>query len=169
VLSVLAIGNNVHESNKDLCLAARAFGAMSVTIAGRRDNRLIRECKAIKSKWGGSFEVSFTDDWKAYLSKKKTYKTVYLTRYGIPLDRMIHSLTTYKNIMLIVTLSESAKDVYKLSDFNVSITSQPHSSAAAVAVFLHHFYEGRELAMHFENARYKVVPSEREIHVERIR
>jgi tRNA (cytidine56-2'-O)-methyltransferase len=50
----------------------------------------------------------------------------------------------------------------------VSITDQPHSSTSAIAVFLHEFYSGRELAMHFENARYKVVPSEQGVHVEKV-
>ncbi len=169
MLAVLAVGNNAYESNKDLCMAARAFGASSVTIAGRRNSRLIRECKAISSKWGGNFEVDFTKDWKRFVAKKKTYKVVYLTRFGVPINREIHNLKTYKNILLIVTLSESIKDVLKISDFNVSITAQPHSSSAAVAIFLHSFYEGRELAMHFENAKYRVVPSEGEIHIEKLK
>ena len=54
------------------------------------------------------------------------------------------------------------------ADFSVSITDQPHSSSSAVAVFLHEFYSGRELAMHFENARYKIVPSEQGQYVEKV-
>ena len=68
-----------------------------------------------------------------------------------------------------MTLTEAYKNLYKVTDFNVSLTTQPHCSTAAISVFLHVFYEGRELAMHFENAKYKVVPEERRVHIEKSR
>ena len=62
---------------------------------------------------------------------------------------------TYKRIVLIVTDKEDVDYINKVADFKISVTSQPHCRAAAIAVFLHEYYKGRELAMHFENAKYK--------------
>jgi tRNA (cytidine56-2'-O)-methyltransferase len=167
-ISVLVIGNGAYESNLDLCLAARAFGAHEVTFTTTKNSKLANQFKAVNRNWGGDFSVSFVKDWKAFLKSKKNYKMIYLTRYGIPIDKVKYALKTYKNIMLLVTLTENVKNAYKMSDFNVSITTQPHCSTAAIAVFLHTFYEGRELAMHFENAKYKVVPEQERIHVEKV-
>ncbi len=166
-ISILVIGKNSHESNLDLCLAARAFGASSVTFAGKRNPKMVRYLQNVVRNWGGSFSVNFTDDWRGEIASRKNYKVVYLTRFGVPINKLEYGLRTYKNLLVVVTLTENVKNLYRMADFNVSITTQPHCSAAAVAVFLHHFYEGRELAMHFENARYKVVPEERRIHVEK--
>lgn len=69
-------------------------------------------------------------------------------------------LKTYKNLLLIVTLKEEVNPIQRIADFSISVSSQPHCSAAAIAIFLHEFYNGRELAMHFENAQYKLVHKE---------
>ncbi len=167
MLSVLALGKADFGSNLDLCLTARAFGASAVTFVGKRNPKLIRVLNRMSGRWGGDFTVSFVDNWKEFLKTKKNYKTIYLTRFGVPINKVKYSLKTYKNIMLIVTQTEAFKNLYKAVDFNVSITTQPHCTTAAVAVFLHTFYEGRELAMHFENAKYKVIPEERRMHVEK--
>lgn len=84
---------------------------------------------------------------------------VYLTRYGTPLQDKTSMIRTYKNIMLVVTRDEKEpnRELHANSDFSISVTSQPHHSAAAIAIFLHEYYKGRELAMHFENAKYKLV------------
>jgi len=39
--------------------------------------------------------------------------------------------------------------------------------SAAISIFLHDFYQGRELALHFENAKYKVVPQERGFRIDK--
>ena len=52
-------------------------------------------------------------------------------------------------------------EVYGLADWNVSVTSQPHSEVSALAVFLHELFEGRELDGVFEGARMRITPQER--------
>jgi tRNA (cytidine56-2'-O)-methyltransferase len=168
-ISVLVIGKGGYECNLDLCSSARAFGASSVTFASQKMPKLIRYFATMNRTWGGNFTVSFTDDWKDFINSKKNYKTVYLTKYGIPINKVRYSLKTYKNILLIVTHDNTSKSLLKSTDFNVSITTQPHCSTAAITVFLHLFYEGRELAMHFENAKYRVVPEANRLHVEKAR
>ena len=166
-ISVLVIGKNAPDRNVDLCMAARAFGASSVAFVSKKNPKLVRYFRSINKKWGGTFSVEFTNSWKDYLKTKKNYKIVYLTRYGVPINKIEYSLKTYKNILVIVTTTEAAKNLYDIADFNVSITTQPHAATSAVAIFLHHFFEGRELSLHFENAEFKVVPEERRVHVEK--
>lgn len=168
MLKVLSIGKEPYQSNSELCLVARAFGAAGVTFSSRKDQRLIKYMQQTNNKWGGSFAVDFESNYMKMLGQESSYKKVYLTRYGVPLQDIIGTLRTYKNLLLIVTEKETFDPAYARSDFNVSITDQPHSSTSAIAVFLHEFYSGRELAMHFENARYKVVPSEQGAHVEKV-
>ncbi len=47
---------------------------------------------------------------------------------------------------------------YELADWNVSVTSQPHSEVSALSIFLHELFGGRELSKTFEDARIRVVP-----------
>lgn len=169
VISVLAIGRYDYPSSIAMCLTARALGASEMIFASRRDAKIIRYVNNLERGWGGKFKVSFVKSYETALRNATKYKTVYLTRYGIPLFKMTYTLNTYKNILLMVSsVKASSKLLHNIADFNVSITDQPHCSAAAIAVFLHDFYRGRELAMHFENARYKVIPKEHGISVEKI-
>jgi tRNA (cytidine56-2'-O)-methyltransferase len=52
-------------------------------------------------------------------------------------------------------------EVYQLSDWNISVTNQPHSEVAALSILLDRFFEGRELKKEFKNARIKIVPQEK--------
>ena len=139
-----------------------------MSFSSRKDPKLIRFVQLNNSKWGGGFTVEFESNYRKALDPESSYKKVYLTRYGVPLQEVIGTLRTYRNLLLIVTDKEAFSPVYTRSDFSVSISNQPHSSTSAIAVFLHEFYSGRELAMHFENARYRVVPSEQGVHVEKL-
>jgi tRNA (cytidine56-2'-O)-methyltransferase len=156
-ISILAIGKSPYQTNLDLCLTARALGASEITFVGDKDTRLIRYINNLNKNWGGKFKVQFAKSYKEALKSDTKYKKVYLTRYGNPLQTKSYMLKTYKNLVLIVTLKDEMEAIQKLADFNISVSSQPHCSSAAVAIFLHEFYNGRELAMHFENAKYKLV------------
>lgn len=168
LIHVLVIGKGSYENNLYLALTARALGASAITITGRKDRKILKHISSTNRKWGGRFSVSFTNDYRKILKGSNRYKKVYLTRYGLPLNKFSYVLRTYKNILLIVTLRENPGTIHNLSDFNISISDQPHSASASVAIFLHDFFGGRELAMHFENAKYKVVPKERGVDIEKV-
>ena len=160
MINVLAIGRGPYSRDLDLCLTARALGASEITFIGKTDKKLLKHLNALNKAWGGTFKVSFAKSYQEVIKSSSKYVKVCLTRYGIPLQNKIYALKTYKNIVLIVP-SSATKDVSKYTpDFSISVTSQPHSGSAAVAIFLHEFYSGRELAMHFENAKYKLVEKE---------
>lgn len=50
-------------------------------------------------------------------------------------------------------------EVYQKADWNVAVTSQPHSEVSALALFLHLLFEGQELDLEFEGGEIKVLPS----------
>ena len=49
-------------------------------------------------------------------------------------------------------------EVFRLADYNVAVTNQPHSEVSALAVFLDWLYEGEEQDREFKDAKLKVVP-----------
>ncbi len=165
---MLAIGRSGYPASLDLCLTARALGASEITFVGKKDGRLSKYINAINKKWGGRFTVQFAKSQAEALKSTSKYTKVYLTRFGEPLQNKSYVLKTYKNLVLIVTPSDEKSNLHEMADFNISVSSQPHCSAAAVAIFLHEFYNGRELAMHFEYAKHKVVPKEHGIEIKSI-
>lgn len=156
MISVLLIGRCSYECSLNLAETARAFGASEIAFTSASDAKLKQKISTLNSKWGGKFSVLFIKNYMEFIHSKAPYKKVLLTRYGTPISKSIYTLRTYKNLLIIITMREAQKSVERLVDFRVSITTQPHSSVSALAVFLHMFYEGRELALHFENAKYKI-------------
>ncbi len=98
----------------------------------------------------------FEKNWKGVIERSKNYEKVYLTLGGVAINKIIYRIRTYKNVMLIVTLQGKERSFEQFADFNISITNQPHSTISSIAVFLHMFYSGRELAIRFNNAKYKI-------------
>ncbi len=155
-INVLAIGRNSYQNSLDLCVTSRALGASEITFIGKKDPRLVNYVNKMDNKWGGKFKVSFAQNYRDFMKSSDKAIKIYLTRYGTSLNEKSTMISTYKRIVLIVTDKEDVDYINKIADFKISITSQPHCRAAAIAVFLHEYYKGRELAMHFENARYKI-------------
>lgn len=167
MITVLSIGEKNPRVKLNLCLTARAFGAAKIIFVGRRDANISKHISAINGTWGGIFKVDFASSVKSAVEPLTKYKSVYLTMFGLPLKQLKYTVKTYKNILLIVTSKEYDKQVGELADFKLSITSQPHSQAAAIAIFLHEFFDGREQAMQFQNAKVKVVPGINEVQPKR--
>jgi tRNA (cytidine56-2'-O)-methyltransferase len=156
MINVLAMGRSDYPTSSKLCLTARAFGASEITFIGRRDQRLERYINSVNRKWGGKFKLSFAKSYKDVMDQSQKSIKIYLTRYGKPLQDHSSTLRTYKSIVLIITPKEKTENVFRDADFNISVSIQPHTGTSAMAIFLHEYYKGRELAMHFENAQYKI-------------
>lgn len=168
MISVLVVGKCTREVMTDICMTSRAFGASKISFTCNEDRKVANAVGKISDAWGGKFAISFNADYKKMMSNSPNYKKIFLTQYGLPVQKVNHSLRTYKNIMVIVSLTDAlAQRLIDAADFNVSITTQPHSSVSAIAVFLHTYFNGRENAMQFENAKMKVIPMERGIHVKK--
>ena len=72
-----------------------------------------------------------------------------------------------QNLLIVIGAEKVPRQVYKECDFNVSITSQPHSEVAALAVFLHDFFQGSEAEGNFAGGNIKVFPNPRGKSVEK--
>lgn len=142
------------------CLVARAFGAEKIIIDGLEDASLAGEFENIVKNWGGDFRIEFTDSWKKTLLHHKNagFKVVHATMYGKPLGGKIAKIRKCDKILVVIGSQKVEKEVYELSDYNVSVTLQPHSEIAALAVILDYVFEGVELNKKFKNAKLKIVP-----------
>lgn len=144
-----------------LFLAARAFGADGAFYSGQRDGKIERSVEKVKKTWGGSFGVEYTEDWKKLAKKwqEDGGEAVHLTVYGLPVQDVIEQIiASPKDKLILVGGAKVPGTVYELADWNVSVTSQPHSEVSALSVFLHELFEGKELSSNFENAWIEVVP-----------
>lgn len=140
-------------------LVARALGADSIVYTGDKDDGLLHSVNSIKENWGGSFHAHYEESWKKVISeyKKKRFTAVHLTIYGEPLQKAIGKIRKHRKLLLIIGGEKVPPDVYQETDYNISVTGQPHSEVAALAVFLHEYFGGKELSKRFSGAKLRVV------------
>ena len=142
-------------------LVSRTFGANGIFYSGEKDESLEKSIKAAVKEWGGSFEVKYVDKWKRFIKDFKGEK-IHLTMYGLPVQKTIPKIRKFRKDLLVIVGGEKVPgEVYQLADFNISVTSQPHSEVAALAIFLHEYFQGMELTKKFNDAKRKVIPQER--------
>jgi tRNA (cytidine56-2'-O)-methyltransferase len=80
--------------------------------------------------------------------------------YGIGVEEVIGRIrASGSDKLVVVGASKVPGELYSLADYNVSITNQPHSEVAALAVFLDRLFEGRELSFKFDGARISITSS----------
>lgn len=145
-------------------LVARAFGAHGVFYSGERDEKIETSIRKVVELWGGPFSVEYVKDWAEKIKewRRGNGEVIHLTMYGLPLDEVIQKIReSEKNKLIVVGGEKVPRIVYELANWNVSITSQPHSEVGALSVFLHELYRGKELKKEFENAKIKVIPQAR--------
>jgi tRNA (cytidine56-2'-O)-methyltransferase len=78
--------------------------------------------------------------------------------YGLPLREHEMEIRGAGKLLVVVGAEKVPGEVYGLADWNISVTSQPHSEIASLAVFLDRLFEGSELSAEFPGARIRVVP-----------
>jgi tRNA (cytidine56-2'-O)-methyltransferase len=162
---VLRIGKRYSRDERTLthlCLVARAFGAECLYVEDA-ENSVIRTIEDVNLRWGGSFKVYTGERWTDVLRKHTLsgWKVVHLTMYGIPLIERIKEIRKEEKIITVVGGPKVPPEVYRIADYNISITSQPHSEIAALAVFLHELHEGKEMTLNFENSKIRIVPMQK--------
>lgn len=173
-LVVLRLGHRIHRDERvttHVCLTARAFGCDGVIISGQPDEGVKRSVEDVVQRFGGKFFVEMRQDWMNVIKKwcESGGEVVHLTMYGLPLPEVIEEIKSSSRDKLIIVGSEKVpKKVYEMATWNVSVTNQPISEVAALAVFLDWLQQHREFFIEFENAKIKVIPSAREKKVVRI-
>lgn len=141
-------------------LVSRALDAKGLYYSGEKDNALEKSIKSVANGWGGDFEVTHVKNWRSFIKDFKGMK-IHLTMYGLPIQKTISKIRKERNVLVIVGGEKVPGDVYQFADINLSVSSQPHSEIAALAVFLHDFFKGKELDKKFKGAVRRIVPQAR--------
>lgn len=84
---------------------------------------------------------------------------VHLTMYGESVADHEVELREMERIMVVVGAEKVPGEIYGLADFNISVTSQPHSEISSLAVFLDRLFQGSELKREFPGGRMRIIPS----------
>ncbi|MEM3095641.1 MAG: tRNA (cytidine(56)-2'-O)-methyltransferase [Nitrososphaerota archaeon] len=147
-------------------LTARAFGACHMYYSGEMDKTVSGSLTRVADMWGGSFGVSYIGDWRSFLQKWRETGglVVHLTMYGLPLKNVIGELRGMwrdRKTLVVVGGEKVQPEIFQLAHYNVSVTTQPHSEVAALAVFLDWLQQGDELDKEYQEARMRVMPSPR--------
>lgn len=145
-----------------VCLTARALGASGVYLSGDHDKKLMENVQDVVKRWGGDFQVEYRKGWQNLLDEWKNNggEIVHLTMYGEPVQEVTPKIrNSSKDKLVVVGGSRVPSKVYQEADWNVSVTTQPHSEVSSLAIFLHMLQEGKELDLEFENGDMKVIPT----------
>ncbi len=144
-------------------LVARAFGASKIVVCGEEDNSMKTSVDDITNRWGGDFKVEFVSDWAKYLKqiKKDGFILVHLTMYGEILNKVEGKIRKNNKICLIIGSQKVEASVYSLADYNISVTTQPHSEIAALAVTMDRLNKGKELSAIFSNSKKQIIPQKK--------
>ncbi len=143
-----------------VALVARAFGAEKMLVVSSEDE-IKKSIREVNDRWGSDFEVQEVGNWKSVLKEWKNSgnKIVHLTMYGTRVDDIIGGIKKdNKDLIIVIGAEKVPKELYDISDYNVSIGNQPHSEIAALAIFLDRLFEGKQLIQEFKG-KMKIVPS----------
>lgn len=149
-----------------VALVARAFGADSIAYSGQHDAGLEESVKRICERWGGrtskgEFSISYEKKPTTFIKKMKRegFTIVHLTMYGLPIEETLQKLRN--NVLIIVGSEQVPREIYELADFNISVTGQPHSEVAALAIALDRIHHGKELGGFNFRGKLRIRPSVR--------
>jgi tRNA (cytidine56-2'-O)-methyltransferase len=141
-------------------LAARAFGADGMYLAAD-DPGMTESLRDVVARWGGGFFVKDGVSWKKCVRtwRERGGTVVHLTMYGLPMREVIREIREKEEILVVVGAEKVPGEVYGLADYNISVTTQPHSEVSGTAVFLDYLFEGTELDRTYPDAELSIDPS----------
>lgn len=164
MIEVLRLDHRIHRDPRistHLALVSRAFGCSKIYYSGDKDSGMEETVNKVTDEFGGPFEIEHVKDEFKFIREKKNFKIVHLTVYGLPVQNEITKIKKFDNLLVIVGGSKVPGEIYKLSDFNISVTNQPHSEVAALTIFLDKYFDSQELGKKFKNAKSIIVPQEK--------
>lgn len=171
---ILRIGHRVFRDSRvtsHVCLTARALGADGVVIADREDKVVESTIRDVTDRFGGPFSVHSGVSWRKAIRDWKGMggKIVHLTAYGLALPEVLRDIQAMTYDMMVVVGSEKMPgEMFRLADWNVSVTNQPMSEVAALGIFLD-WYKNHSFFDHeFSGAKVRIVPSKNGKEIRRI-
>lgn len=145
-----------------VCLTARAFGADKVILSGEHDKHIIESAQKVVENWGGDFQVEYQKSYRPVIKehKEKGFEIIHLTMYGKHVEDVVPTIRdNNRDKLIIVGGSRVPTDVYEAADWNLSVTNQPHSEVAALAICLHYMMDGEELKTVYDDGKMQIVPN----------
>lgn len=117
----------------------------------------------VNKTWGGGFQAVLGRPWKRVMDEAQAEgrKVVHLTMYGTPIQDAMPELRKLNKVLVVVGGPKVPGRVYHSSDYNISVTSQPHSEIAALAILLHEIQGGEELKRSLGKSKLRIIPSAR--------
>ncbi len=164
-VEILRLG---HRKKRDIrvtthcCLSARALGAKKIIISGEKDGKVERSLAGVNERFGLGTTLEWTENALKTLKqkKKKGYKAVHLTMYGLPIQNQVRKIRKHNKIITVVGAEKVPREFYEEADYNISVSNQPHSEIASLAVFLDRYFAGKELEKKFSKAKKRIIPRE---------
>ncbi|MEG3057186.1 MAG: tRNA (cytidine(56)-2'-O)-methyltransferase [Methanoculleus sp.] len=162
-VAVLRIGHRPERDQRvttHVGLAARALGAEGMYLAAD-DSGVIASIDDVVSRWGGDFFAEDGVRWRRCIEDWKTGggKVVHLTMCGLRMTDVIDEIRDQERVLVVVGAEKVPGDIYGLADYNVSVTSQPHSEISSLALFLDRLFLGKELDREYPDAKIRIEPT----------
>ena len=162
-IRVLRVGQRYVRDDRTLthlCLVSRALGAESIYLEDAEKD-VVGTLEDVNRTWGGDFAVVLGASWRKTIqdAKKEGRKVVHLTMYGLPLQEVAPRLKELEKVLVVVGGPKVPGKVYHQADYNVAVTSQPHSEIAALALVLHEMQSGEELKRTFQKSKLRILPT----------
>jgi tRNA (cytidine56-2'-O)-methyltransferase len=161
-VAVLRLGHRPERDQRvttHVGLAARALGARGMYLAAR-DPGVVSSINDVVSRWGGDFFVEDEVKWRRCIQDWKAGggTVVHLTMYGLRMTDVVGEIREHERVLVVVGAEKVPGDIYGLADYNVSVTTQPHSEISSLALFLDHLSEGSELNREYPDAKIHIEP-----------
>ena len=162
-IRVLRVGQRYVRDERTLthlCLVSRALGAESIHLEDAEKD-VLSTLEAVNRTWGGDFKAELGASWRSVIRKAKEEgrAVVHLTMYGMPIQDVVHELRKLDRLLIVVGGPKVPGKVYHEADYNVAVTSQPHSEVAALAIVLHEVQGGEELKRVFQKSKLRILPT----------
>jgi tRNA (cytidine56-2'-O)-methyltransferase len=184
LIEILRLGHRLPRDERistHVALVARAFGASAIAYTGQHDSGLEESVERICGRWGGDvsehggggdggekkFSISYEKSAVSFIKSKKRdgFAIVHLTMYGMPVMDRLKEMKSNAKILVVVGSEQVPPEIYQLADHNISVTNQPHSEVAALAITLDRLVDGKELLTGDSGFDFKgqidITPSER--------
>ena len=164
-IRVLRVGQRYVRDDRTLthlCLVSRALGAETIYLEDAEKD-VTATLVEVNRTWGGDFKAVLGVSWRKMLqeAKKEGRSVVHLTMYGLPIQEVLPRLRELDKILLVIGGPKVPGRVYHEADYNIAVTSQPHSEVAALAIALHEIQSGEELKRTFQKSKLRILPTAR--------
>lgn len=125
------------------------------------DPGVIASIEDVAARWGGEFFAENDVKWRRCIQDWKAAggKVVHLTMYGLRMTDVIDEIRHEERVLVVVGAEKVPGEIYGLADYNVSVTTQPHSEISSLALFLDHLFEGTELNREYPDAKIRIEPT----------